>query len=221
MTTSNAFQIRDGQTVVFIGDSITDCGRQGAAAPYGGGYVQFAIDLIQARYPQRAVRFHNAGVDGHATSDLEARWADDVLARRPDWLSVLVGINDCHRFLFSAESQKDPIPVEEYRRTYAVLLARTRSEVPAVRFCLMDPFYVAADADPNTCQGKVLAALPAYIQVVRELAEEFGALHVPLHDLFQNQLTYRSAETLAGDAVHPTRAGHLLIAQAWLAAMGW
>jgi len=46
-----AFLLQDGQTVVFIGDSITDCGRRDVAAPLGNGYVRFIAELITIRYP--------------------------------------------------------------------------------------------------------------------------------------------------------------------------
>lgn len=45
------FAFKDGQTVVFVGDSITDCGRRGSDAPYGNGYVK--------RYPERRITFLN------------------------------------------------------------------------------------------------------------------------------------------------------------------
>jgi len=43
---NKSFLIQDTQTVVFTGDSITDCGRRDVAAPLGNGYVKIAVDLI-------------------------------------------------------------------------------------------------------------------------------------------------------------------------------
>jgi len=93
------FLFKDGQTVVFIGDSITDCGRRGPDAPYGNGYVKLAVDLITAKYPERRITFLNEGIGGNTVEDLRNRWHDDVLRHRPDWVSVMVGINDLHRVL--------------------------------------------------------------------------------------------------------------------------
>jgi lysophospholipase L1-like esterase len=217
MTTGH-LRIRDGQTVVFIGDSITDCGRSGPAAPLGDGYVRDVAGLIAARYPRRRITVHNRGVAGQAVNQLQARWAEDVLRLKPDWLSVLVGINDCHRELFFVPDEK--IPPEQFRRMYREVLTRTRRRSKA-KLVLMDPFYATTDADPTSRGGRVLRKLPEYVEVVASLAEEFGAVRVRLHELVQEHLKYRPAEALAADAVHPTAAGHLLIAHAWLTAVGW
>src|SRR5712691_10847955 len=93
------FAFQDGQTVLFIGDSITYCDRRGAAAPFGTGYVKAAIDLITARYPERRLQFVNEGISGNTVQDLRGRWETDVVAHRPDWLSIKIGINDLHRAL--------------------------------------------------------------------------------------------------------------------------
>jgi len=53
------------------------------------------------------------------------------------------------------------------------------------------------------------------------LADEFRAIFVPLHELFQEQLRYRPADMFCPEPVHPNSVGHLLIAHAWLTAMGW
>ena len=53
------FLFKNGEMVLFIGDSITDCGRRAQAAPLGEGYVKLSIDLITARYPERKIHFIN------------------------------------------------------------------------------------------------------------------------------------------------------------------
>ncbi len=91
------FLFQHGQKVLFIGDSITDCGRRAEHAPFGAGYVKLAIDLITARYPDRHITYLNEGIGGNTVEDLHARWHDDVLVHQPHWLSVKIGINDLHR----------------------------------------------------------------------------------------------------------------------------
>ena len=86
-----------GQRIVFIGDSITDCGRRDVFAPYGNGYVSLVRAFVTARYPERRLRWENRGIGGNTTRDLLARWDDDAIALRPDWLSVKIGINDVWR----------------------------------------------------------------------------------------------------------------------------
>ena len=122
------FAVQDGQTVVFIGDSITDCGRQGEQAPYGSGYVRLAIDLITARYPERQIRYLNRGISGNTVQDLRGRWQQDVIAHRPDWLCVKIGINDLHRTL---DQTPQAVPPDPFERLYRECLESTRRETSA------------------------------------------------------------------------------------------
>jgi lysophospholipase L1-like esterase len=211
------FAIQDGQTVIFIGDSITDCGRQGDHAPYGSGYVRLAIDLITARYPERRIRYLNHGISGNTVQDLHGRWQQEVIAHRPDWLCVKIGINDLHRTLDRTPQSVLP---DLYARLYRECLLTASSETPA-RLVLIDPFYISREPEPSSREGQVLARLPAYLDVVHRLAAEFGARHVRTHEAFQRQLQYRPAPEFCPEPVHPFLSGHMVIAHELLAALDW
>src|SRR5882724_7395995 len=71
------------QKIVFIGDSITDCGRRDEAAPYGNGYVSLVRNLLLARYPEQQLTIVNKGIGGNTTRDLAARWKKDVILEQP------------------------------------------------------------------------------------------------------------------------------------------
>jgi len=215
---NKSFLIQDAQTVVFIGDSITDCGRRDVAAPLGNGYVKIAVDLITAKYPARGIKFFNKGISGDVAPGLRDRWADDVLIHNPDWVSVLIGINDLHRRFWP--DQQANIPPDKYRQAYSQFLERTRKNTNA-RLVLMDPFYISKENDPNSQRATVLKALGEYIAVVHEMAKKFDALHVTTHDVFQQQLEYRPSDTFCPESVHPNVTGHQIIAYAWLQAVGW
>ena len=110
------------QKLLFIGDSITDCGRrQEPHAPYGSGYVHLARAFLLARYPELQLEIVNRGISGNTVRDLAARWEQDVIAERPDWLSVKIGINDAWRTV--AGRLDEAVPLDEYERTYRRLLA--------------------------------------------------------------------------------------------------
>jgi lysophospholipase L1-like esterase len=209
----STFLIQDGQTVVFIGDSITDAGRRDVAFPFGNGYVKIVIDMITAKYPERAIRFFNQGIGGDVAPGLKDRWADDVLVHNPDWVSVLIGINDLHR-RFNPDPQLH-IPVEKYREAYLQFLTRTKEKTDA-KIILMDPFYMSKETNSNSQRKTVLDAIPDYIAVVKEMADKFDALHIPMHKIFQRQLQYRTPDTFCCEPVHPNPTGHSVIANAWL-----
>ena len=212
------FLIKSGETVVFAGDSITDCGRRDSSYPYGSGYVRQTIDLISARYPNHGLTFYNEGIGGNTVVDLRDRWADDVLRREPDWVTIKIGINDIHRTLFNS-NPAEQISLGLFEGAYRDILART-AKIGA-RIVLIDPFYISQDTDPASRRSKVLAIIPEYIGVISNLAREFGALRVRTHDLYQTQLQHVLADALAPEPVHPNGSGHYVIALGLLDVLGW
>ncbi len=101
-------QIKNGQKIVFIGDSITDCGRRAAQRPLGAGYVKMFADLMIIRESAKRVAIINKGIGGDNVLGLRNRWTDDVLRNRPDWLSIKIGINDLHGCLLSGRKDLAP-----------------------------------------------------------------------------------------------------------------
>jgi len=207
------FKVADGEKVLFTGDSITDAARRGDFAPYGQGYVSKAIQLVTAKYPERRILYVNTGIGGNTVRDLRPRWQEDVVAHQPDWLSVMVGINDVHRFINSIPENK--IDVLEYEDTYRRMLTTAREKTSA-RLILMEPFYLSTDPEHVS-----MRTLTEYLEVVHRLAEEFDALLVPVHQDFQKALAVRPASEWSEDNVHPFPEGHMLIALSWLRVMGW
>ena len=87
--------IENEAVVLFQGDSITDSGwDRNNDAGLGTGYVQMAASQFSALYPEKRVRFLNRGISGHRAKDLRDRWQKDCIDLRPDWVSIMIGIND-------------------------------------------------------------------------------------------------------------------------------
>ena len=207
--------LQDGTTFLFIGDSITDCGRRDAEAPLGNGYVRTFTELVTARWPERRIEWINKGIGGNKVSDLHGRWRDDVLSHRPDRLSVKIGINDLHSALRGAP---DAVPPERFEALYDEVLGLTARELgcPVI---LISPFYISLNEDGDAFQAQVLDLLPRYIEVVERMSEKYGTRLLRLHDVFQEQLRHRGAEAFCPEPVHPNHAGHTVIAQALLQAL--
>ncbi|MEV4655877.1 SGNH/GDSL hydrolase family protein [Micromonospora sp. NPDC049301] len=204
--------LRTGQRVVFIGDSITDCGRRDTAAPYGTGYVSLVRALVGARHPELDVQWVNRGVSGDTVRHLAARWDDDAIAERPDWLSVMIGINDIWRRY--GDRPDEVVPIDEYERTLRDLLRRA-VDATGCRLILGDPFLIEADrSEPQR------ADTDRYAAVVAGLAAEFGAVHVPTQAAFDRVLAVSPAKRWADDRVHPHLPGHAVLADAFLTALG-
>lgn len=214
------FLIQPGQKVLFIGDSITDSGRRDSKdAPLGNGYVRLCADLVAARYPDHRNTFVNTGIGGHNARNLFDRWHDDAIAHQPDWLSVMIGINDISQWLSDNPTGVNPTQYADY---YDRILHRAKAEAKA-RLILVQPFYVTTERPDVTLgwRGRVMAHLPEYLRTVEEMARKYDAILVRTHDAFQRQLKHTRADALAPDSVHLTPSGVAVLAHEWLAAVGW
>jgi lysophospholipase L1-like esterase len=199
------------QKIVFIGDSITDCGRRDVAAPYGDGYVGLARSLLLARYPERRLTIVNQGIGGNTTRDLAERWDQDVIGERPDWLSVMIGINDVWRTYDSDGA--GAVPLEEYAATLRTLLDRTRATTSA-RLILAEPYMIEPDRiRPMRRQ------MDSYGAVVRHIAADYDALLVRTQAAFDAALATTTPQAWAEDQIHPNAPGHAIIGLAFLKAI--
>jgi lysophospholipase L1-like esterase len=195
--------------VLFVGDSVTDCGRRTDPDGLGNGYVR-----VLAGTPELAGRaVLNRGISGNRVVDLEARWGDDVLAAEAGVVSILIGINDTWRRYDS----DDPTSTEAYEAGYRRLLAPL-AEQPGTALVLMEPFLLPVTESQTFWRED----LDPKIEVVRRLAAEFGATLVPT-DVELTRLAGEvegGAAALAPDGVHPSAEGHAAIAAIWLAHAG-
>ena len=205
--------LTDDTVVLFQGDSITDCGRdRGVAEPnvagaLGTGYPLLIASAALAAHPDRALRFYNRGVSGNKVPDLASRWADDALALKPDVLSILIGVNDFWHTLSGGYTGT----VEDYEHQYAALLEETRRALPQVRLIVLEPFVLHCGAVddrwfPEFDQRRAAAA---------RVAQHAGANFVPLQPVFDDLSRRRVPAYWAADGVHPTPAGHAVIAERW------
>ncbi len=210
-------KIQSGQTVLFIGDSITDCGRRGGEQPLGSGYVKLFRDLLILREPEKSISIINKGISGDNVTGLLNRWTDDVLRHRPDWLAIKIGINDLHWYL---RDRQNGISPQRFARDYTAILERTAARLPKCRILLIDPFYISAESSPDSWRQKVLELLPKYLAAVHRLSRKFKTRLVRTHDLFRVQLKHRDPDTFCQEPVHPNLSGHLLIAEAVYRAVG-
>ena len=204
------FWIRGGDRMLFIGDSITDCGRRERAIPLGDGYVSMFTELATARYPERNIEWTNMGIGGNRTTHLRERWQSDVIDLRPDRLSIKIGINDLSSF---RRGEPDGVPPDQYERNFDALLTSTRQALGEIPILLITPFYISTNLDDEV-EGTVLRMIPEYINTVEEMSAKYGTLLLNLHHVFQEQLKYRAPGTFCPEPVHPNHTGHLVIASA-------
>ncbi|MGN0867191.1 MAG: SGNH/GDSL hydrolase family protein [Oligosphaeraceae bacterium] len=205
-------------TLIFMGDSITDCGRLtsgGAGYPtglWGPGYPGLVASRLLADRPAEHWNILNQGISGNRVVDLYARWKRDCLNLKPDILSILVGIND----LWHEKTCQDGVEIPRFAQFYRMLLEWTRTTLPEIRLVLMEPFAGLM----GDVQAEWLEDVDQRCQIVRQLAREFGAALVPTREILQNALREAPVEYWLVDGVHPAPPFHQRLADAWLQATG-
>lgn len=202
---------KNGETILFIGDSITDCGRRNTAYNLGDGYVKLFTDLVRIRESEKQVRIINKGIGGDTVLGLQNRWCDDVLRQTPDWLSIKIGINDLHNYLGQGEKGITP---HKYREAYENILAQTRSTLPKCRILLITPFYISTSDGKDSFRTTVLDLLPQYIGIVESLSRKYKTRLLNTHTVFARLLEHYDPDTFCAEPVHPNISGHLVIAEA-------
>ena len=205
---------QSGDKVLFIGDSITDCGRRGDYAPFGHGYVRKITELITTKYPEREITYVNKGIGGDIVEGLENRWDTDVIDEKPDWLSVKIGINNASRQFGQGVSNEDYLP--DWEACYRRILTRVKDELSALLF-LFEIFYIEEDVEnPRPL------AVDAYNESIHKLAEEFDARLIRTNEAFDSAVAARpGALWTTRDGVHPNAEGHTLMALEFLKQAGW
>jgi lysophospholipase L1-like esterase len=199
--------------ILFIGDSITDVGRGSEPEGVGHGYVRLIRDFLAARDPANAPAIINTGISGNKVTDLARRWERDVLAHSPDVLSIKIGINDVWHGL---APEGNGVSIGDYIGTYRELLMLTQKRLPKCQLVLCEPSVIWP---PAPAHGNEI--LQPYVKAVQDLARQFNAAAVvPLHHAFTAARRQRPDIVWAPDGVHPSTAGHMLIALTWLKATG-
>jgi lysophospholipase L1-like esterase len=198
-----------GATILFQGDSITEGGRwQGDDQNHimGQDYAYIVAAQIGLDYPDRQLHFVNRGVSGNTVVDLANRWQADAIALKPDVLSIMVGVNDT----FYSNGQS----IETYEQTYDTLIAETLKALPNVKIILGESFLLPSGGYKADYDAKRAALAPRQA-VARKLAAKYDLPLIEYQRAFDEAMKLAPAEHWAWDGVHPTYAGHGLMAREW------
>ncbi len=205
-------------TILFIGDSISDYERarpvgEGLFNAWGRSYVADAGSLLNCMYPELALRIVNMGIGGNQVRDLDARWETDVMERKPDWVSVLIGINDVWRQFDSPYMPETHVLPDVFEQTYEKLIRRTLPHVKGM--ILMSPYFM----EPNKADP-MRARMDEYGAIVKKLAEKYGCVFVDLQAGWDALFQHMHPCNIAWDRIHPNQVGCMYIAKQFLKAVG-
>jgi lysophospholipase L1-like esterase len=203
--------------LIMIGDSVTDCGRaqpvgEGLFEALGRGYVANVDASLTAKYPERAIRVVNMGNSGNTVRDMKARWQRDVIDQKPDWLSILIGLNDVWRQFDMPRQRECHVYLEEYEQTLEELVALTRPKVQGM--VLMTPYFIEA-----CVQDAMRAQMDRYGEAVKGIAARHDCLLVDTQAEMNAVLKYFHPYAISSDRVHPNSIGHMILSRAFLNAV--
>ena len=204
--------------ILFQGDSITDAGRNrkqnGAnqARALGFGYPAVIAGGLLVDYPKLGLKVLNRGISGNKVPDLDGRWQADCLDLKPDVLSILIGVNDIWHKL----NGRYDGTVDVYRDGLKALLERTMGALPKTRVVICEPFVLRCGAVNDSW-------FPEFEQrrtACREVAASLNLTLVPFQEKFNEAIQSAPPQYWAADGVHPSVAGHALMAKTWRETVG-
>lgn len=206
--------------ILFQGDSITDGNRikdneWDLNHQIGHSYAYIITAQLKAGYWNRDFVFLNRGISGNRVADLYARLQDDMINLKPDVLSLLVGVNDVYHQIHGG---KGTTPAR-YEKIYRMMLDEVCEALPQCKVILCEPFILpVGQVKENYGQW---SELTKGIQAAEHrVAADYPVIDLRLQQRFCELATRRDSSYWMWDGIHPTEAGHQIIADAWLEAAG-
>ena len=212
--------LKRNDVILFQGDSITDARRNRKTAEnannpsaLGDGYPVLIAGGLLRDHAKSQLRIYNRGISGNKVPDLQKRWQADCLDLKPAVLSILIGVNDIWHKLNGRYNGT----VEDYRTGFAALLKQTRKALPKTAFVICEPFVLRCGA----VKEEWFPEFDKRRAAAKEVADEAGTLWVPFQTMFDEAVAAGTEPAYwAGDGVHPTLAGHALMAETWSKVVG-
>lgn len=198
--------IKENDTVLFQGDSITDCDRdknilrKRDADSLGCGYVRHVAGEWSMRYPNMSVKFYNRGISGDTTVDLLKRWDKDAADTKPTVISIYIGINDVCK----------NISTELFFENYRSILLKAASVTD--RLLIFEPFFIPLLSlfDRGERFWRNLAEKQ---NICKDFAAKYSAKYISLGNIMNEAFEIRQDDWWTSDGVHPSDAGHALISK--------
>lgn len=204
--------------ILFQGDSITDCiRRREDFSNVGNGYALLLKAQLGFEYPEK-FDFQNRGIGGNRIVDLYARIKSDIINLKPDYLSILIGVNDVWHELGGCHNGVD---AEKFERIYCMMIEEIKEALPQIDIVILEPFCLEGSATENTeeepdrwniFRSEVLKRA----QKAKAVAEKYNLFFIPLQSKFDEVSKTTENTYWLRDGVHPTAMGHEIIKREWL-----
>lgn len=200
--------------ILFQGDSLTDCGRD-RSDPHnlGKGYAFYAAQQIVADHPDKEFEFFNFGISGDQTKNLVYRLQTDLIDIKPDFASVLIGVNDAFQIDVKGSAQ---VPHDVFEKNYRIILDALKAM--NTKILMIEPFLfpkVEGCPLPKEDLKIVRPDLDAKIQIVRKLAREYADAYIPADGLLAAKIVTEEQSKFSDDSVHLKEYGSRILGKVY------
>ena len=204
--------------ILFQGDSVTDCSRDREdITSTGVGYAHMIKGELGCKYPGE-YEFINKGISGNRIVDIYARIKMDIINLKPDYMSLLVGVNDVWHEL---GGRCNGVSAEKFEKIYDMLIGEVLEVLPDTKILILEPFVLEASATSATETEPARwnyfrTEVPLRAAVARRIAGKYALPYVELQDKFDEACKKMPASYWLYDGVHPTPMGHWIIKNEWM-----
>lgn len=196
------------KTFLFQGDSITDANRVDDNEDnfgLGCGYpLLVAADFSENRRSE--LKFINRGVSGDRITDVYARIKEDIINLKPDFMSILIGVNDVAHEL----TMQCGVDTKKFEMIYGMLIEEIKEALPDIKIIIMEPFVLKGSATSELWTD-YKKEVKARGEAAKRAALKYGLCFVELQNKFDEACADGDTRYWSVDGVHPTAAGHQII----------
>ena len=202
--------------ILFQGDSITDCDRsRQIAIRQGYGYATMVQGQLGYDCPGE-YDFINKGISGNRIVDVYARIKADIINLKPDYMSLLIGVNDVWHEL----GGNNGVAPEKFEKIYCMLIEEIKEALPDIKIMLLEPFVLPGsatnDEEDPTVWERFNTLVRANAQAAKRVAEKYSLPFIELQAGFDALCEKAPSSYWLADGVHPTAMGHCFIKDKWL-----
>ena len=203
--------------ILFQGDSITDaCRDREHLDNLGIGYPTLVKAEFVFENPEKFV-FKKRGISGNLIVDVYARIKLDIINLKPDYLSILIGVNDVWHEL----GLQNGVDAEKFEKIYCMMLDEIYGALPNIKIMILEPFVLEGSATCNTEESPdkwnvFNTEVRKRAQKARSVAQNYNIPFISLQDKFDSVSEKTENSYWLADGVHPTAAGHELIKREWI-----
>ncbi len=205
--------------ILFFGDSITDAERnKNSDLEIGIGYPLLVKADLSYAYPNE-YEFLNRGISGNRSVDLLARIKRDCINLSPDYISILIGVND----VWHEISENNGLDTQRFEHIYDLIVSEIKEALPNTKIMIMEPFVLEGYNTCNTEEKpdrfkRFETGVAEKAKASGKIAEKYGLPYIKLQDKFDEALKKAPADCWLYDGVHPSSAGHKIIKEEWIKA---